>query len=321
MTTLYLVIPCYNEEAVLPHTAPAFLDKLRQLQAEGRISPASRVLFVDDGSRDGTWRLITGLAADETLVEGLRLSRNRGHQNALLAGLMAAMPLADATVSLDCDGQDDIDAVDAMLTEYEAGCDVVYGVRSDRSSDSAFKRLTARGFYRLMSWMGVESVYDHADYRLMSRRALEGLAAFKEKNLYLRGMVPLVGYRSSSVYYTRSPRVAGESHYPLGKMLALAVNGITSLSVKPLKLITALGLGVSFISLIMIIWSLIRHFTDATVSGWSSLMCVILFLGGVQLLCVGVLGEYIGKIYLEVKGRPRYLVAESTLEAKEMAEE
>ncbi len=317
MTTLYLVIPCYNEEAVLPHTAPTFIEKLCQLHGEGRISADSRVLFVDDGSRDGTWGLLAAMAAESPWVEAMRLSRNRGHQNALLAGLMAAKALADATVSIDCDGQDDIHAVDRMLTEYEAGCDVVYGVRGDRSSDSPFKRLTARGFYRLMSGLGVDSVYDHADYRLLSRRALEGLAAFGEKNLYLRGMVPLVGYRSSSVSYTRAPRVAGKSHYPLGKMLALAINGITSLSVKPLKLITALGLGVSLVSLLMIVWSLIQHFTGATVSGWSSLMCVVLFLGGVQLLCVGVLGEYIGKIYLEVKNRPRYLVAESTLNEKE----
>lgn len=316
MTTLYLVIPCYNEEAVLPHTLPRFVAKLQQLQAQGRISAASRILFVDDGSRDATWEMIAG-AARETWVEGVRLSRNRGHQNALLAGLLTALPLADATISMDCDGQDDIDAIDRMLTEYEAGCDIVYGVRSDRQTDSPFKRLTARGFYRVMHWMGVESVYDHADYRLMSRRALEGLAAFPERNLYLRGLVPLVGYRTGSVYYARTQRVAGKTHYSLGRMLGLAVDGITSLSVRPLKLITGLGLLVSLASLAMIVWSLVRHFTDATVSGWSSLMCTILFLGGVQLLCVGVLGEYIGKIYTEVKGRPRYLVAESTMEDKE----
>ncbi len=314
MTTLYLVIPCYNEEAVLPLTAPLFVDKLRQLQAVGRISADSRVLFVDDGSRDSTWSILSALAATEPLVEGLRLSRNRGHQNALLAGLMTARSRADAAVSLDCDGQDDINAVDAMLAEYEAGCDVVYGVRADRRSDSAFKRLTAQGFYKFTRLMGMESVYDHADYRLMSRRALEGLSQFTEVNLYLRGLVPLVGYRSSSVYYTRSQRAAGKSRYPLRRMLSLATDGITSLTVRPLKLITGLGLGVSFVSLIMIVWSLLRHFAGATVSGWSSLMCVTLFLGGVQLLCVGVLGEYIGKIYAEVKHRPRYIIQESTLE-------
>lgn len=312
--TFYFVVPCYNEEAVLPVTVPQFVDKLTALHAAGRITAHSRVLLVDDGSRDGTWSVIAALAGEHTWVEGLRLSRNRGHQNALLAGLMTAKGYADVTVSIDCDGQDDIHAVDKMLDEYESGCDVVYGVRADRSSDTAFKRGTARLFYRLQKRMGVESVYDHADYRLMSRRALEGLAAFKEVNLYLRGMVPLVGYRSSAVYYTRTPRVAGESHYPLRKMLGLALDGITSLSVKPLRLITALGLGVFFISLGMIVWSIVCYFIGATMPGWSSLMCVVLFLGGVQLLCVGVLGEYIGKIYAEVKGRPRYLIQETTWE-------
>ena len=315
--TFYFVVPCYNEEAVLPVTAPDFVAKLEALHAAGRITADSRVLFVDDGSRDTTWQVISALSAQHTWVEGVRLTRNRGHQNALLAGLMTAKQRADVTVSIDCDGQDDINAVDEMLTAYEDGCDVVYGVRKDRSSDTAFKRGTARAFYRLQKKLGVESVYDHADYRLMSRRALEGLSQFEEVNLYLRGMVPLVGYRSTSVYYTRTPRVAGESHYPLRKMLALAINGITSLSVKPLKMITTLGIGVSFISLVMIVWSLVEHFLGNTVSGWSSLMCVVLFLGGVQLLCVGVLGEYIGKIYAEVKRRPRYLIAETTYEDKE----
>ena len=312
--TFYFVVPCYNEEAVLPVTAPQFIAKLEALHAAGRITADSRVLFVDDGSRDATWEVISALSKEHAWVEGARLSRNRGHQNALLAGLMTAKERADVTVSIDCDGQDDINAADAMLDEYEGGCDVVYGVRADRSSDTAFKRGTARAFYRLPNRMGVESDYDHADYRLMSRRALEGLAEFKEVNLYLRGLVPLVGYRSTSVYYTRTPRVAGESHYPLRKMLALAMDGITSLSVKPLKMITALGLTVSFISLIMIVWSLVEHFIGNTVSGWSSLMCVVLFLGGVQLLCVGVLGEYIGKIYAEVKHRPRYILSETTFE-------
>ncbi len=317
MTTLYLVIPCYNEETVLPKTAPLFMDKLHALQAAGRISADSRVLFVDDGSKDATWSSIQALSAAHAAVEGVRLTRNRGHQNALLAGLMIAKERADVTVSMDCDGQDDVNAVDKMLDEYEAGCDIVYGVRADRSSDSLFKRSTARAFYRFTRLMGMESVYDHADCRLMSRRALEGLSRFQEVNLYLRGMVPLVGYRSSSVYYDRMERTAGESHYSLRRMMALAIDGITSLSVRPLKMITGLGLTVSLISLGMIVWSLVRHFTDATVSGWSSLMCVILFLGGVQLLCVGVLGEYIGKIYAEVKRRPRYLVQETTFEEKE----
>lgn len=315
--TLYLVIPCYNEEAVLPQTAPTFTAKLSALAAAGRISADSRALFVDDGSKDGTWDFLTALAKENSWVEAVRLSRNRGHQNALLAGLMTARERADVTVSIDCDGQDDLAAIDEMLTEYEAGCDVVYGVRRSRHADSAFKRRSARGFYRFSRLMGVESVYDHADYRLMSRRALEGLAQFDEVNLYLRGLVPLVGYRSSSVYYDRAPRVAGKTKYRLGRMLSLAADGITSLSNRPLKLITGLGLGVFLLSLGLIVWSVVQYFTHHTVSGWSSLMCAVLFLGGVQLLCVGVLGEYIGKIYAEVKRRPRYIVAESTLEEKE----
>ncbi len=313
----YLVIPCYNEETVLPLTAPLFCAKVQALIDSGRVHIDSRVLFVDDGSRDNTWEFIRCLAAQQPLVEGLRLSRNRGHQNALLAGLMTAREHADVTVSIDCDGQDDLDAVDAMLDEYVAGSEVVYGVRADRQSDTAFKRGTAQLFYTLMSRLGVESVYNHADYRLMSRRALDGLAQFAEVNLFLRGMIPLVGYRSSSVYYTRTPRVAGKSHYPLHKMLALALNGITSLSVKPLKMITGLGLGVSFVSLVMIVWTLCRHFLGATVTGWSSTVCIVLFLGGVQLLCVGVLGEYIGKIYAEVKRRPRYIISENTFDETE----
>lgn len=311
---LYLVVPCYNEETVLPLTAPTFCDKLYALQASGRIHADSRVLFVNDGSRDATWEFISALAAQEPLVEGINLSRNRGHQNALLAGLMTARERADVTISIDCDGQDDINAVDAMLDEYAAGCDVVYGVRADRTSDTAFKRGTAHAFYKLMAKLGAESVYNHADYRLLSRRALDGLAQFEEVNLFLRGLIPLVGYRASSVPYTRTERLAGKSHYPLRKMLSLAANGITSLSTKPLKLITGLGLGVSFISLVMIVWTLCRHFGGATVSGWSSTMCIILFLGGVQLLCVGVLGEYIGKIYAEVKRRPRYIISDNTFD-------
>lgn len=311
--TLYLVIPCYNEQAVLPVTAPLFLDKLTALQSAGRITPDSRVLFVDDGSRDDTWAVITALAAD-TAAEGIRLSRNRGHQNALLAGLMTAKDRADVTISLDCDGQDDIDAVDQMLDEYEAGCDVVYGVRDSRATDSVLKRGSARGFYRLTRLLGADTVYDHADYRLMSRRALEALAQFDEVNLYLRGLVPLVGFRTATVAYDRAPRAAGKSRYSPRKMLHLAADGITSLSTRPLKMITGLGLGVFLVSVGMIIWCLIRHFTDNTVSGWASQMCVTLFLGGVQLLCVGVLGEYIGKIYAEVKHRPRYILQDTTFE-------
>lgn len=317
LPVLYFVIPCYDEEKVLPCTAPLFIEQLQRLQTAGRISSASRVLFVDDGSKDSTWACIERMAAEQEGVEGVRLSRNRGHQNALLAGLMQAKERADVTISLDCDGQDDVRASEAMLAEYEAGCDVVYGVRASRQADGWFKRTSARAFYGFLRLMGADSVYNHADYRLLSRRALEGLAQFGEVNLFLRGMVPLVGYRSSSVYYERTERLAGESHYPFHKMLALALDGITSLSVKPLKWITGLGMGVFCISLVMILWSMVRHFIGATVSGWSSLMCVILFLGGVQLLCVGVLGEYIGKIYAEVKHRPRYIVSETTFSKEE----
>ena len=317
LPVLYFVIPCYDEEKVLPCTAPLFIEQLQRLQTAGRISSASRVLFVDDGSKDSTWACIERMAAEQEGVEGVRLSRNRGHQNALLAGLMQAKERADVTISLDCDGQDDVRASEAMLAEYEAGCDVVYGVRASRQADGWFKRTSARAFYGFLRLMGADSVYNHADYRLLSRRALEGLAQFGEVNLFLRGMVPLVGYRSSSVYYERTERLAGESHYPFHKMLALALDGITSLSVKPLKWITGLGMGVFCISLVMILWSMVRHFIGATVSGWSSLMCVVLFLGGVQLLCVGVLGEYIGKIYAEVKHCPRYIVSETTFSKEE----
>ena len=310
--TFYFVVPCYNEEAVLPVTAPQFIAKLEALHAAGRITADSRVLFVDDGSRDTTWEVISALSAEHTWVEGARLTRNRGHQNALLAGLMTAKERAHVTVSIDCDGQDDIHAVDKMLDEYEGGCDVVYGVRADRSSDTAFKRGTARAFYRLQNRLGVESVYDHADYRLMSRRALEGLSQFEEVNLYLRGMVPLVGYRSTSVYYTRTPRVAGESHYPLRKMLALAVNGITSLSVKPIRMVFFAGLFIMLLSFIGIIWAFIAAFMGKSVAGWASLACIVCFMGGVQCLFLGVIGEYIGKIYLEVKGRPRYIISDRT---------
>ena len=316
---LYIVSPCYNESAVLPVSVPLMVDKLTALLAAGAAAEGSRILFVDDGSRDETWAQICAAAEASPLVEGIRLSRNRGHQNALLAGLMTARERADVTISIDCDGQDDLNAMDAMLAEYRDGCDVVYGVRASRRTDTFFKRSTALLFYRLMTRLGTENVYNHADYRLLSRRALDGLAAFPEVNLFLRGMVPLVGYRSSSVYYDRTPRLAGKTHYSLRKMLMLAIDGITSLSVKPLRLITGLGLVVSLISIGMIVWSIVRYFCGATVTGWSSTMCVILFLGGVQLLCVGVLGEYIGKIYMEVKHRPRYIVAESTRQTAETA--
>ena len=314
---LYIVIPCYNEEAVLPVTSGTFLEKITQLAAAGKISDESRVLFVNDGSKDDTWNIITKLAASDAHYEGVCLSRNRGHQNALLAGLMTAKEHADVAISIDCDGQDDINAMDAMLDEYLAGVDVVYGVRSKRKTDTWFKRTTAEGFYRVMRVLGADVVFNHADYRLMSRRALEGLAEFGEVNLFLRGLVPWVGYRCSSVYYERAERLAGESHYPLKKMLAFAFDGITSLSTKPLRLITTAGILVSAISFLAIIGTIITKLFGYTVTGWTSMICAVYFLGGVQLLGIGVIGEYIGKIYSETKRRPRFIISETTLEEKE----
>lgn len=316
---LYIVIPCYNEQEVLPVTSGMFLAKLRQLEGEGMISDKSRVLFVNDGSKDKTWEVIQDLCGQDEHFQGVCLSRNRGHQNALLAGLMTARHHADVTISIDCDGQDDINAMDDMLREYAAGCDVVYGVRSKRDTDTWFKRTTAQGFYKVMKALGADTVYNHADYRLMSRRALDGLAQFGEVNLFLRGLVPLVGYRSSSVYYARAERLAGESHYPLKKMLAFAFDGITSLSIKPIRIITALGFFISIASVIGILWVLITHLVGFTVSGWSSMLCAIFFMGGVQLLCLGVIGEYVGKIYNETKRRPRFIIRETTLEGEKGA--
>ena len=317
---LYIVIPCYNEEEVLPVTSGLFLEKIKSLIASGKVAPESRVMFVNDGSKDRTWEIIQELAASDEHFEGVSLSRNRGHQNALLGGLMTARDRADITISIDCDGQDDINAMDAMVDEYLAGCDVVYGVRSKRETDTWFKLTTAEGFYKVMNALGAETVYNHADYRLLSRRALEGLAQFKEVNLFLRGLVPLVGYRSSSVYYERAERMAGESHYPLKKMLAFAFDGITSLSVKPIRLITGLGFFISLASFIGIIWVLLTKLFGVTVSGWASMACAIFFMGGVQLLCLGVIGEYIGKIYNETKARPRFIISETTFDKEDKGE-
>lgn len=314
---LYIVIPCYNEEEVLPLTSGMFLDKINSLKAAQRISPESRVLFVNDGSKDKTWEIIQRLSEENEHFEGISLSRNRGHQNALLGGLMCAKDLADITISIDADGQDDINAMDEMLTEYEKGCDVVYGVRSKRDTDSFFKRFTAESFYHLMNGLGAKVVFNHADYRLMSRRALEGLAEFREVNLFLRGLVPLVGYRSSSVYYERHERLAGESHYPLKKMLALAFDGITSLSVKPIRLITWLGFLFSVVSFIAVVVILIQYLLGMTIQGWTSTLVALFFMGGVQLLCLGVIGEYVGKIYNESKRRPRFLISERTFANEE----
>jgi len=309
---LYIVIPCYNEQEVLPVTAPQFLQKLRELTAQSRIAEESRVLFVDDGSRDGTWELIRSFSEEDGHVLGLRLSRNRGHQNALLAGLMEAKEHCDVSISIDCDGQDDIDAIDKMLEAYAAGSEVVYGVRQSRRTDSRFKRGSARGFYRFLSAMGAEVVYDHADYRLISAKVLRHLADYEEVNLFLRGLVPLVGFPSSRVFYDRRERLAGKSHYPLKKMTALAVDGVTSLSVKPLRLITGFGLVVALLSFIGVLWALITALCGRAVPGWASTTCIVCFVGGVQLISLGIIGEYIGKIYLEVKHRPRYIVMERT---------
>ena len=307
---LWIVIPCYNEEKVLPITAPMFLQKLQSLAEKGLVSDKSRVLFVNDGSRDSTWELICRFAKEDEHFIGISQSRNRGHQNAVLAGLMEALHSGscDITISIDCDGQDDINAMDKMIDEYAAGMDVVYGVRSKRTTDTWFKRTTAEGFYKVMKALGADVVFNHADYRLLSRRALDGLAEFKEVNLFLRGLVPLVGYRCSSVYYERAERLAGESHYPLKKMLAFAFDGITSLSNKPIRLITGAGIAVSLISFIGVIWAIVQAVLGSAVAGWASTICIVCFMGGVQLVCLGVIGEYVGKIYGETKARPRYIV-------------
>ena len=309
---LWIIIPCYNESEVLPITAPMFSDKIEQLVQEEKIAPDSRILFVNDGSKDDTWEIICRLSAENPRFQGICQSRNRGHQNAVLAGLMEAKDRCDITISIDCDGQDDMTAMTRMVDEYLGGSQIVYGVRSERKTDTVFKRATAQGFYKVMAAMGADVVYNHADYRLMSKEALEGLAQFKEVNLFLRGMAPLVGFRYSCVYYERAERIAGESHYPLKKMLSFAFDGITSFSVKPLSMITSMGFIVCVISLIAIVATIIEKICGMTVGGWSSLLCCILFLGGVQLLSLGVIGEYIGKIYMETKERPRFIISEST---------
>ena len=306
--TLYVVVPCYKEEEVLPETSKRLKAKLTALIAQGKISPRSRILFVNDGSKDRTWPIIEELHARDRIFSGVNLSRNRGHQNALLAGLMTAVQHADMMVSMDADLQDDVDAMDRMIDAYHEGYDVVYGVRSSRKTDSFFKRFTAESFYKLMKAMGVDIVFNHADYRLMSRRAVEGLSQFKEVNLFLRGIVPQIGYPWTTVEYERAKRFAGESKYPLKKMLSFAFDGITSFSVKPLRLILFLGAVIFALSLIMLLWTLVKWIAGATVSGWASLMCSIWMIGGIQLLALGVIGEYIGKVYSEAKARPRFII-------------
>ena len=314
---LYIIVPCYNEEAVLPMTAPIFRNKLTQLAEEGKITQDSRVLFVNDGSRDATWEIIRKLASEDEHYAGISQSRNRGHQNAVLAGLMEAKDLCDITVSIDADGQDDINAIDAMVEAYLDGCEVVYGVRSSRETDTFFKRFTAQTFYRFLAAMGAEVVYNHADYRLISSRVLQQFAGFQEVNLYLRGLVPLVGFKSTTVEYARNERMAGSSHYPLKKMVSLAVDGVTSLSVKPLQLIMTFGIIVALISFIGCLWALITAMCGKAVAGWASMTCIICFVSGVQLISLGIIGEYIGKIYMETKHRPRYIISERTYPGKE----
>lgn len=307
---LYYVIPCYNEEEVLPETSRRLKEKMDSLMAAGRISRKSRVCYVNDGSRDRTWQIIEQLHASDPLFSGINLSRNRGHQNALLAGLMTVRERADMVISMDADLQDDIAACDAMLDKYYEGFDVVYGVRSARKTDTWFKRTTAEGFYKLMDRFGAKVVYNHADYRLMSRRALDGLAEYREVNLFLRGMVPLIGYPSDVVYYERAERFAGESKYPLKKMLSFAMDGITSLSIEPIRMITGMGVLIFLFSLAILLYSLVRHAMGATVAGWTFLNVSVWAIGGLILLSLGIIGEYIGKIYMETKQRPRYLVQE-----------
>lgn len=313
---LYVVIPCYNEEAVLPETAKRMKDKMYELIRAGKISPFSKVVFVNDGSKDKTWEIIKTLYEHSTLFSGINLSRNKGHQNALMAGLMTVKEYADMVISMDADLQDDINAIDKMVDKYLEGCDIVYGVRSKRETDTFFKRFTAEGFYRMMNSMGVETVFNHADFRLMSKRALYALAEFKEVNLFLRGIVPMIGFKSDIVTYERSERFAGESKYPLKKMLAFAMEGITSLSIKPIRMITGLGIGIFLISIIMLIYSLVRFFSGQTIAGWASIAVSVWAIGGLLLLSVGIVGEYIGKIYLETKERPRYII-ESFLNKKD----
>ncbi|MGY3776146.1 glycosyltransferase family 2 protein [Helcococcus sueciensis] len=311
---LWIVIPCYNEQEVLPITAPMFLEKLNRLIDSGKVSNKSRILFVNDGSKDETWEIIKNISRQDKHFLGISQSRNRGHQNAVLSGLMEAKDYADITISIDCDGQDDINAMDEMIEKYMDGYDVVYGVRNDRTSDTIFKRFTAQTYYKLLNKLGVEVVYNHADYRLISSRVLNEFKNFKEVNIFLRGLIPLVGFKSTSVYYKRNERLAGESHYPLFKMIALAADGITSLSIKPIRFVTTLGIVMSFVSFLGIIWAIITALTGNTVSGWASLVCIVSLIGGLQLFSLGIIGEYVGKTYLETKQRPRYIISERTYE-------
>ena len=314
--TLIMVIPCYNEQEVLPITSVMFLDKLNSLIESNEISNKSKIMFVNDGSKDNTWEIIKKLSEENSSFIGVSQSRNRGHQSTVLAGLMEAKDMCDITISIDCDGQDDINAMDEMIKEYKNGCDVVYGVRNNRDTDTAFKKMTAQGFYTLLNKLGADVIYNHADYRLLSSKFLNEFENYKEVNIFLRGMVPLVGFKSTSVYYKREERIAGDSKYPISKMLSLAVDGVTSLSVKPIRFITALGLLVSVLSFVLALWAIYQFVIGKVISGWASTIVIISFLGGVQLLSIGLLGEYIGKIYMETKNRPRFIVGERTYDSK-----
>lgn len=309
---LCIVVPCYNEQDVLPLTAPLFVQELVDLEEKGKISPQSCVLLVNDGSADGTWGIIEDLSKSDARIQGVSLSRNRGHQYALLAGYTVACQVADIAISIDCDGQDDITAMERMVDAYAQGNDIVYGVRSDRSSDSAFKRGSAELFYRIQHAMGIESEFNHADYRLMSRRALSALLKYHEANVFLRGLIPLVGFSSTTVEYVRHERVAGESHYPFRKMLAFALDGITSFSIQPIRFITFFGIIASLLSFVGMIWAFVNALLGNTVSGWASLACLVCFMGGIQLMSLGIIGEYVGKTYLETKRRPRFFIEKMT---------
>ena len=310
--TLYLVAPCYNEEDVLPKTYSLFVNKINQLIKENRISKESKVVFVNDGSKDNTWGIIQKLAKQNKCIEGLCLSRNRGHQNALLAGMLETKDLCDVVITLDCDGQHDINAIDEMLKQYENGFDIVYGVRNNRTGDSGFKKFCSELYYKLLNALGGEIIVNHADYRLVSSKVLNEFKDFKEVNVFLRGLFPLVGFKSTTVHYDQLDRQAGHSHYSLSKMLTLAIDGITSLSIKPIRLITGFGILVALLSFIGVIYSLIVHFNGNTVPGWTSMTCVICFVSGIQLISLGIIGEYVGKTYMETKQRPRYIISERT---------
>lgn len=309
---LFIVIPCYNEEEVLPITSKMFLDELELLIQKGKITFDSRILFVNDGSKDRTWEIINELSEKDAHFCGISQSRNRGHQNAVLAGLMEAKDQADITISIDCDGQDDIKAMERMVDAYRDGAEVVYGVRSSRATDTWFKRTTAQGFYKFMNLMGAEVVYNHSDYRLVSSRVLQHFADYHEVNLFLRGIFPLIGFKSTCVDYERHERLAGESHYPLGKMIGLALDGITSLSTKPITLVGELGMVISILGFLGIIWAVVNALLEETVPGWASIVCIVCFLGGIQLISLGIIGEYVGKTYMETKHRPRYIISERT---------